>query len=673
MLLAHDTWRREFNGDPTVVGRTVTLANALGGPAMPTTHTIVGVMPRGFAFPDAQMQFWTPAPWTPRSGGSLIARLADDVSMPAAAAELEALLREIKREQRPAAFALTRVQDSIVEPVQPALLVLTLAASFVLLIACANVANLLLARTAVRRRELAIRTAVGAGRSRLVRQLLTESIMLALLGGAAGTVLAVGGVRLLRGLGTTLNRMDLGVQLMFPRLEEVGVDGTVLAVTLGTAVATGLLFGLAPALLHSNGRQMNVLRAGATADASGFGIRRRDGSGTAPARLRGLLVVAEVALAMILLIGGGLLLRSLAKLMSVEPGFRAANVLTFQVALPATRYPPERVRAFAEDLTARLRAAPGVEAAAYAQQVPLVGLSENALFRRTPQRPAQFVRGSPELRLVSRDYLAVMGTRIVHGRDLAEGDDAGRPRVLLINETAARRELPNQNPIGLHVHIGNDTGIWEIVGVVEDVRQFAFDREPTPQVFVDIRQWSGAVFPIGPYFSMRTQEGVAGVTAALAAVRQIDPEAGLFNVAPMSDIVANSTSRPRLYATLLGLFAAVAAALAAIGLYGVIAYGVAQRKREIGIRVALGATRTQVIGLVLRQSLLSTAAGILIGLAAAATLTRYLESMLFGLTPLDPTTWGGVAVLFAMVAAVAAYVPARRAMTIDPVRALRAE
>ena len=325
MLLAHDTWQRQFNGDPAVVGRTVMLANALGGPATPTTHTIVGVMPRGFEFPDAQMQFWTPVPWTPRSGGSLIARLADGVSMPAAAAELEALLREIKREQRPAAFELTRAQDSIVAPVKPALLVLTLAAGFVLLIACANVANLLLARTAVRQRELAIRTAIGAGRGRLVRQLLTESVMLALLGGAAGTLLAVGGVRLLRGLGTTLNRMDLGVQLMFPRLGEVGVDGTVLAVTLGTALATGLLFGLAPALLHSDHRQMDVLRTGATADGSGFGARLRGGSGTARARLRGLLVIAEVALAMILLIGGGLLLHSLVKLTSIEPGYRAGE------------------------------------------------------------------------------------------------------------------------------------------------------------------------------------------------------------------------------------------------------------------------------------------------------------------------------------------------------------
>ena len=670
MLLAYGTWRREFNGDPTVVGRTVTLADALGGPVTPTTHTIVGVMPRSFEFPDAQMQFWTPVPWTPHSGGSLLARLADGVSMPAAAAELEALLREIKREQRPAAFALIRESDAIVEPVKPALLLLTLSASFVLLIACANVANLQLARMGARQRELAIRTAVGASRGRLVRQLLTESVMLALLGGAVGTVLAVGGVRLLRGLATTLNRMDLAGQLTFPRLGEVGVDGTVLAVTLGTALATGLLFGLAPALLHSTRHQMDVLRTGATADGSEFGIRLRGGSGRARARLRGLFVVAEVALAMILLIGGGLLLHSLLNLTSVEPGYRTADVLTFQVALPATRYSPDRTRAFAEDLTARLRAAPGVAAAAYAQQLPLVRLTENALFRRTPERPARFVSGSPELRLVSRDYLAVMGTRIVRGRGLAEGDGRGRPRVVLINETTARRELPDHNPIGLHVYIGNDVGPWEIVGVAEDVRQHAFDREPTPQVFVDIRQWPGPVFPIGPYFAIRTH---AGAAAALAAARQIDPEAGLFNVAPLAQIVANSTARPRFYATVLGLFAAIAAALAAIGIYGVIVYTVAQRTREIGIRIALGAPRVRVIGLVLRQSLLLTAAGILIGIAGAATLTRYLAGMLFGLTPLEPTTWAAVSVLFAILAAVAAYVPAHRATTIDPLRALRSE
>ena len=670
MLLAHSTWQRHFGGDTTVLGRRVVLADALGGPAVPTPHTIIGVMPRGFEFPDAQIEFWTPVPWAPESGGSLIARLADGVSMSAAAAELEVLLREIKSEQRPATFELTRVQDSIVAPVKPALLLLTLAAAFVLLIACANVANLLLARTAARQRELAIRAALGAGRGRLVRQLLTESVMLALLGGAGGTVLALVSVRLLRGLGTTLHRIDLGAQLAFPRFGEVGIDGIVLAVTLGTALATALVFGLAPALLHSTDRQMNVLRSSATAGGPGLGSRLRGPSSTARVRLGAMLVVAEVALAVILLIGGGLLLHSLAKLISVEPGYRSANVLTFQVALPEARYPPDRVRAFAEDLMARLRKAPGVEAAAYAQQLPLVALAENALFRRTPGRPATFVPGSPELRLVSHDYLSVMRTRIVRGRGLEEGDAAGRPRVLLINETAARREWPNQNPIDLQVYIGNDAGPWQIVGVVEDVRQFAFDREPTPQVFADIRQWPGMVFPIGPYFAVRT---TAGVAAPLAAVREIDREAGLFNIAPLADIVANSTSRPRLYATLLGVFAAIAAALAAIGIVSVIAYAVAQRRREIGICIALGARHWQVVGPVLRQSLLLTAAGMLIGVTGAVALKRYLEGLLFGLTPLDPPTWIGVLVLFAVIATAAAYIPARRAARIDPARTLRAE
>ena len=316
---------------------------------------------------------------------------------------------------------------------------------------------------------------------------------------------------------------------------------------------------------------------------------------------------------MILLIGGGLLLHSLMKLTSIEPGYRAANVLTFQVALPATRYPADRVARSPKISRRACGRRPAYRPPRTAQQLPLVGLTENAFFRPHARTPGAVRTRQSRMRLVSRDYLSVMGTRIVQGRGLTEGDAAGRPRVLLINETAARRELPNQNPIGLQVYIGNDAGLWEIVGVVEDVRQFAFDREPTPQVFVDIRQWPGQVFPIGLYFSMRTQVDMAAALAAAACLpRPSDrAEAGLFNVAPMAQIVANSTSRPRLYATLLGLFAAIAAA--AGGDRHLRRDRLRRRPAHARDRHPHGArraARAKSIGLVMRQSLVLTATGV---------------------------------------------------------------
>jgi predicted permease len=666
IVLSYALWQRHFGSSTDIVGQTLMLANSLSGPgqAAPKAFTVIGVMPETFQFPGAQVQFWIPN-WTPRSGGSMIARLVDGVSPEAAAAEVGGVLRELRPDRRQTTYGFVRTQDNLVEPVRPALRILMTAVGFVLLIACANVANLLLARASVRRREMAIRIALGAGRARVIRQLLTESLLLALLGGAAGTWLAFGGIRLLRALATTYARMDLGVSQAFPRLDEITLDASVLAFTLGISLIAGIVLGLAPALQLARRNQIDVLRDGASATASGFGLFRRH-------RLRGVLVIAEIALAMMLLTGGGLLIRSFITLSRVDPGYDSARLMTFQVALPSTRYTAGRMRDFAETMTAKLRAMPGVEAAAYARQLPMVQLFDSYAVGRAPNPDRS---QPPDARLVSHDYLQVMGMHVIAGRAFNDSDDRGSPRVMIINQALAHRDFPNEDPVGRLVY-AVDAIPWLIVGVIDDVRQFGLDRAPTPQFFADVRQWSEDrnLFPLGPYYIIRTAPGAASasiISAIRGIAQQMDAESGLYNVASMDAIVSNSTSRPRMYATLLGIFAGVSACLAAIGLYGVMAYGVAQRTREIAIRMALGARRANVMRLVLGQSLALAAIGIAIGIAGAAGVTRYLQAMLFGLTPFDTTTFVGVAIMFATVALIASYVPARRATRVDPLIALR--
>jgi len=364
------------------------------------------------------------------------------------------------------------------------------------------------------------------------------------------------------------------------------------------------------------------------------------------------------------------LLHSFIKLSTVNSGYDPKNVLTFQVALPAGRYPLATLKTFADDMVARIQTAPGVVAAAHGQ-LPLVGLQETARFRRTPAIPR--TPEGPEIRLISRDYLEVMGIAVVAGRGFKDSDRAGQPRVLLINEALARREFRGENPIGQQIFAGPDPAPWEIVGVVADVRQSSLDRDAGPQVFAQVSQWPGtAVFPLGPYFSARTRSDPMTIVAHVRDIaRQLDADAGLFNVATMEQVVSNRISRARMYAVLLGIFAGVAVALAGIGIYGVMAYSVAQRTREIGIRMALGARPSEVLFLVLGQSTAVTAAGIVAGLAAATAATRSLQGMLFGLTPLDPATFVAVPVGFGAIAMLAAYVPARRATKVDPLVALR--
>jgi predicted permease len=661
IVLGYAAWQRHFGGSLDVVGRTLMLEDSLVrlDRTEPTTYTIAGVMPRGFEFPTERTQFWIPFARA-ASGGTMIGRLAGGVSIEAASAEVDAALRAMRKPDR--SYELAGARDELVAPLRPSLRVLAGAVGFVLLIACVNVASLLLARTASRRRELAIRIALGAGPGRLMRQLLAESLVLAIPGGIGGVILAAAGIRLLRSLVATLARVDLGPLQTLPRVEEVGLDPSVLAFATIASIVSGVAFGLAPAIA--------VTRADPR-EALGDERGARGGAGVAGAR--GLLVAAEIAMATMLLVGSGLPMRSFITLANVDPGYDPSHTVTFQVALPPLRYPEARLRTLAEDLVARLHSIPGVQAAAYANQVPMVALQDSFPLRERPE-PATAAPGAPraDARLVSRDYPAAMGIRVVAGRGFTERDGAGQPRVLLVNEALARRDFAG-DALGRLVYVGADSIPWQIVGIVADVRQFRLDRPPEPQFFADLRQWPGGpVFPIGAYYVVRASTDPAAVlSSARAIARQLDDQAGLFNVATMDEVVASTIWRPRLYAVLLGIFATIAVALAAVGVYGTMAGMVTLRTREIGIRTALGARRRDVLGLVMRRGIAQTVAGITAGLGGSALVTRYLQGMLFGVTPLDATTFIAVPVAFASVAMLAAYVPARRAATVDPLVALR--
>jgi len=691
-ILSYITWQRNFGGSPNVVGRSLVLDGR--------TYSVIGVMPAGFQFPDPQTRFWIPFVATdfPRMGGSPIARLKDGVTIEAASAEVTSLLPQV-RASRPAPpgpggpmalppppprYELVGLQELMVAPVRPALLILSGAVGFVLLIACVNVANLLLARTAARTREIAVRLAIGASRGRLVRQALTESVLLAFAGGIAGAALAYGGIRLLRVLAAGLPRRDLGPGFTLPRLEEIGIDASVLLFTVAASVVTGVLFGLAPAFRQARPSPMDALREGSGSAVSGFSLFGRN-------RLQGILVIAEIAMATMLFIGGGLLIHSVVNLSKVDPGYVAEHVLTAQVTLPRGRYAGVApFTTFTDEMVARLRRLPAVRAAGYARQLPMVRMRQITLLRMTPEMPARMpapppfdgrqLPESPDTRVVSRDFLRVMGVRVVAGRMFEDSDGAGRPQVMLINQTLARSGFLGEHPIGKQVY-AMGRAPWEIVGIVSDVRQFDLDQEPDPQIFIDYRQepppppmFQGQGPPPAPYFAVRTaDEPFAVASSVRSIVRELEPQATVDNIATMEQLVSNSLSRPRLYAVLLGLFAGVAVALTAIGIYGVMAYSVTQRRREIGIRMALGAQRGDVMTLVLAQSAVLTAIGIVVGVGGALAVSRYLAQMLFGVTPLDPATFIVVSLMFASIAALASFVPARRATQVDPLVALRYE
>ncbi len=676
VILSHAVWQRYFSGDANVLGQ----RSILDG----TAHTIVGVMPREFGFPDPRDEFWMPLPRSSplaRQRLPLMARLRPDATHMSAAAELNALVPRLRG--APAAetdgadlstsrFAVVGARDVVVRPVVQPLVILTVAVGVVLLIACGNVASLLLARGTSRRRELALRLALGASRARLIRQALTESVALALAGGAVGAVLAFAGVHLLRAVAATLARRDLPTGVVLPRLDEVSIDGAMFGFTFAVSVVTGLVFGVWPAFRQSRAHAIDALRP-AGPEPTGLRVLR----GRSP---QGLLVIAEVAMATTLFVGGALLIRSFVNLSNVNPGYDPRNVLTFQVALPPDR-PSRDLMRLARVLVERIQALPSVQATGYAESLPMTRVSRRFTPLSTmpmppaPPRPPQMpvTPENPDTQLVSRDFLSAMGVRLVSGRTFAAGDEASSQKVLLINRTLATSGALGDQPIGQQVYtLGNEP--WQVIGIVDDVRQTGLADAPPPQIFIDYRQVSDdeAMTGIGLYFSVRTQPGPGpDISTLRSIVRTVDSSLLIENVAPMERLVAATVTRPRFYAVFLGLFAAVAVALSAAGIYALVAYAVEQRTREIGIRMALGASRRRVVGLVLGQSLAFTAVGILLGLAGAAALTRYLRHLLFGLTPLDVETFVAVAVAFATLAALAALVPARRAATVDPMVSLR--
>ena len=678
VLISYGTWQRYFGGTSDVVGRVIEMESVVGARRR-GQYTVRGVMPQGFEFPDSQAQFWiAPEPVTTsnaaRARRTIIGRLADGISPEAASDEVGSILRHMRSDERAGAnatYTFAPVEDTLVVAMKPALMMLIVTVAVVLLIACINVANLLLARATGRHREMAIRAAIGAGRGRLIRQTLTESFVLALAGAAAGIGLAFAGIRLLRALATTMARIDVTIGQGFPRLDQIGLDFRVLLFTLAIAMATGLLFGLMPALYQSRPAKPAALKD--ESPLSDLGTRSTMRSGA-----RNLLVVAEIGMAMVLLACGGLLMHSFVKLSSIDPGFDPKHVLTFQISLPLDRYADDvSLERFADSVTERLSSLPGVQGAAYGRQLPMVQLHEGYQFRRTAVLPDAAAIMASDLRLVSRDYLTVMGMRIMAGRGFDDRNVQGQPRPVLINEALAARYFAGENPVGQSIYIGRESAPWQIVGVVGNVRQLGLDQEPEPQLFADFDQWSEKDiprFPLGPYFALRTgRDPMTVITMVRQLVRDVDPSARLFNTASMDQLVATTIARRRMYAVLLGIFAAVGMTLAVIGIYGVMAYSVTQRTREIGIRMALGARRAGVMRLMMRQSLVLTVVGIALGLSGAAAVTRYLEGMLFGLTPLDPATFIVVALVFAAVATLAALIPAQRATRISPLVALRYE
>ncbi len=653
-ILSYGLWQRRFGGARNVLGQTLKLNDEL--------YTVVGVMPADFQFP-ARVEIWTPLAmnlqnWQQRGGHYMggVGRLKPGVSLAAAQADLNVIAaraeKAFPRSNTGWDTTLQTLQEAVVGRIRPAMLTLTAAVGFVLLIACVNLANLLLSRSASRRREIGIRSSLGAGTSRLIRQFLTESVLLAAVGAAAGLLIAWVGTRLLTGLNPDI----------LPRAREIALNGRALGFTAGIAVLTGILFGLAPAIHMAKTDLMSALREGSRGNAIGF---RRN-------RLRSVLVVGEVALALVLLSGAGLLMRSFYRLQSVEPGFDPHGVLTFHTNLPSARYKEDEAQAaLYRRALDRLRALPGVTSAGAAQIFPLAGDDFILVFEQIGKPPvtpgnepsAAYYASTP-------GYFASLRIPLKQGREFTEHDDAGAPPVAIISETMARKFYARENPLGQRIRMGNGSKPAEIVGIVGDVRDQQLDTEGRPAVYEPAEQ-----VPFSDmYFGLRTEKDPEMLISGVRAVfRDLDAELPLDAVGTVDALVDSSLSQRRFAMLLMAIFASLALVLALVGIYGVISYSVTQATQEIGIRMALGARQGDVLRLVFGYGGLLMATGLALGVVTALATGRLLASQLFEVKATDPATYAAVAFLLLAAGMFACAIPALRAMRVDPLVALRNE
>jgi len=660
VVLSHALWQRQFGGDPNILGKTIPLSG--------NSYTVIGVMPAAFKSPRENTEAWTPVhisnPVAANFRGvhflRTYGRLAPGVTLQQASAEMrlidEQLAKQYPADNKNRSTALIALQERIVGQSRSALLILFAAVSLVLLIACANFANLLLARGAERGREIVIRTALGAGRWRIVRQLLTESILIAIVGGAIGVVFAWWGINLL----IALKPANL------PRLDEIGVDVRVFGFTLGVSLLTGLIFGLLPAWTASRAAATSGLKESA----------RGASSSRSQQRLRNAFVVAELAVALILLVGAGLLVKTFWKLRNVEPGFNPGHLLTMRVELPETRYkgvePQTRFRAQA---LANLNSLPGTQAA-MVSELPLSGdsLDHDFLIEgRPPIAPGD--EPSLETRSVMGDYFHVMQIPLKSGRDFQKQDfDPNAPLVGIANDEMVKQYFPNENPLGKRVRWArNPTVQWiEIVGVAGNVKHFGLDLPELPALYspyTQINSWKRWMS-----FAVRTQADPSAMTQAVKEqIWKVDAQLPITKVQSMNEVAAASFDARRFNMLLLTLFAGLALVLAAVGVYGVMSYAVTQRTHEIGIRMALGAQVGNVMRLVMKGGLVIAAVGVAIGLTGAFALTRLMSSLLFDVAPTDKATFAVVSLTLLLIALAACYIPARRATKVDPLQALRYE